>query len=133
MCNESFDASELVRIEHINSLSGNALSTFPHRSEQAIFGFRFEMLPDWLNAPDVMGQSDVDKLAEFNCETAPAAEIDSVLLVDAAANFECTLEQHMHAGDHVIFVGKIVASHINSKAKKRLYTTAPGHKLGPVS
>ncbi len=76
---------------------------------------------------------DVDKLAEFNCETAPAAEIDSVLLVDAAANFECTLEQHMHAGDHVIFVGKIVASHINSKAKKRLYTTAPGHKLGPVS
>jgi len=76
---------------------------------------------------------DVDKLAEFKCETAPAVEIDSVLLADAVANFECTLEQHMHAGDHVIFVGNIVAAHTNSEAKKRLYTTAPGHKLGPVS
>jgi len=76
---------------------------------------------------------DVDKLAEFACETAPAVEIDSILLADAVANFECTLEQHMHAGDHVIFVGNIVAAHTNTKTKKRLYTTAPGHKLGPVS
>ena len=76
---------------------------------------------------------DVDKLAEFNCETVPAAEIDSVLLADAVANFECTLEQHMHAGDHVIFVGNIVAAHKSTEPKKRLYTTAPGHKLGPVS
>ena len=76
---------------------------------------------------------DVDKLAEFNCETAPTAEIDSVLLVDAVANFECTLEQHMHAGDHVIFIGNIVAAHTNTETKKRLYTTAPGHKLGPAS
>jgi len=76
---------------------------------------------------------DVDKLAEFNCETAPATEIDSVLLLDAVANFECKLEQHMHAGDHVIFIGNIVAAHKNTETKKRLYTTAPGHKLGPVS
>jgi len=76
---------------------------------------------------------DVDKLAEFNCETAPATEIDSVLLVDAVANFECKLEQHMHAGDHVIFIGNIEAAHKNTETKKRLYTTAPGHKLGPVS
>lgn len=76
---------------------------------------------------------DTDKFAEFNCETAPATEIDSLLLVDAVANFECTLEQHMHAGDHIIFVGKIVAAHTNKERKKRLYTTAPGHKLGPAS
>lgn len=76
---------------------------------------------------------DIDKLAEFQCEIAPAAEIDSVLLADAVANFECTLEQHMHAGDHVIFVGNIVAAHINKETKKRLYSTAPGHKLGPVT
>lgn len=76
---------------------------------------------------------DVDKLAEFNCETAPATEIDSLLLADAVANFECKLEQHMHAGDHVIFIGNIVAAHTSTETKKRLYTTAPGHKLGPVS
>ena len=76
---------------------------------------------------------DTDKFAEFKCETAPAEEIDSLLLVDAVANFECTLEQHMPAGDHMIYVGQVVAAHINKEAKKRLYTTAPGHKLGPAS
>ena len=75
----------------------------------------------------------VDKFAEFDCNTAPAKEIDSVLLADAVANFECTLESQTEAGDHIIFVGKIVCSHVNTEACKRLYTIAPGHKLGSVS
>lgn len=76
---------------------------------------------------------DIDKFAEFECKTEPAKEIDSVLLTDAVANFECTLESQMVAGDHVIFVGTVVCSHINTESKKRLYTIGPGHKLGPVS
>ena len=75
---------------------------------------------------------DTDKFAEFKCETTPANEIDSVLLSDAVANFECTLDLHMPAGDHIIFVGEIVTAHINTESKKRLYTIAPGHKLGPA-
>ncbi|MHC4478119.1 MAG: flavin reductase family protein [Planctomycetota bacterium] len=74
----------------------------------------------------------VDKFAEFDCKTEPAKAIDSVLLTDAAANFECTLESEATAGDHIIFVGKVVASHINAELKKRLYSVAPGHKLGAV-
>jgi flavin reductase (DIM6/NTAB) family NADH-FMN oxidoreductase RutF len=74
----------------------------------------------------------IDKLAEFDCETAPAKEIDSLLLAEAVANFECTLESQIPAGDHFIFVGKIVCSHINTEPKKRLYTVAAGHKLGPA-
>jgi flavin reductase (DIM6/NTAB) family NADH-FMN oxidoreductase RutF len=76
---------------------------------------------------------DIDKFAEFKCDTEPAKEIDSVLLNDAVANFECTLESQMVAGDHVIFVGKVVASHTNTEPKKRLYTVGPGHKLGSFS
>jgi len=76
---------------------------------------------------------DTDKFAQFDCKTLPAKKIDSVLLADAVANFECTLEAQISAGDHIIFVGKVVASHINTKPKKRLYTVGPGHKLGPVS
>ena len=76
---------------------------------------------------------DTDKFAEFGCKTLPAKKIDSVLLADAVANFECKLESQMSVGDHIIFVGKIVASHINTKQKKRLYTVASGHKLGSVS
>jgi flavin reductase (DIM6/NTAB) family NADH-FMN oxidoreductase RutF len=76
---------------------------------------------------------DIDKFAEFECGTEPAGEIDSVLLSDAVANFECILESQMVAGDHMIFVGKVVASHTNTEPTKRLYTVGPGHKLGLVS
>ncbi len=82
---------------------------------------------------------DVDKFAEFDaqhgqahCKTEPAKAIDSVLLSDAVANFECTLESEAEAGDHIIFVGKIIASHTSTEPKKRLYVVGPGHKLGAV-
>ena len=76
---------------------------------------------------------DTDKFAEFDCETEPAKEIDSVLLTDAVANFECTLESQVPAGDHIVLIGKIVRSHMNTEPKKRLYTIGPGHKLGEAS
>jgi flavin reductase (DIM6/NTAB) family NADH-FMN oxidoreductase RutF len=74
-----------------------------------------------------------DKFAESDCKTEPAEQIDSLLLSDAVANFECMLDSQMPAGDHIIYIGKIVCSHINTEPKKRLYTIAPGHKLGEAS
>ena len=56
---------------------------------------------------------DEDKLTAFGAKTQPAAKIDSVLLSDAAANFECVLESELETGDHVIFVGRVVAAHVN--------------------
>jgi flavin reductase (DIM6/NTAB) family NADH-FMN oxidoreductase RutF len=76
---------------------------------------------------------DIDKFAEFDCKNEPAEMIDSVLLSEAVANFECTLESETEAGDHIIFVGRVVCSHKNTDPKKRLYTVGPGHKLGLVS
>jgi flavin reductase (DIM6/NTAB) family NADH-FMN oxidoreductase RutF len=76
---------------------------------------------------------DTDKLAEFTCKTAPAKKIDSVLLTDAVANFECRLVKQIPTGDHITFVGEIVCSHVNPKRKKRLYSLGSGHKLGAVS
>jgi len=76
---------------------------------------------------------DTNKFAEFDCPTEPAKEIDSMLLSDAVANFECTLESQMPAGDHIVFIGRIVCSHVNTEPKQRLYTVGPGHKLGPAS
>ncbi len=73
-----------------------------------------------------------DKFAEFNCAIEPATQIDSLLLTDAVANFECTLQSQIPTGDHITFIGEIVCSHINTEPKKRLYTVGPGHKLGPA-
>jgi flavin reductase (DIM6/NTAB) family NADH-FMN oxidoreductase RutF len=75
---------------------------------------------------------DTDKFAESGCRTEPARQIDSVLLTDAVANFECVEEARMQAGDHIIYLGRVVAAHVNTEPKKRLYTVAPGHKLGPA-
>ncbi len=75
---------------------------------------------------------DTDKFAESNCRTQPATQIDSVLLRDAVANFECMEESRVQAGDHIIYIGKVVAAHVNTEPRQRLYTLAPGHKLGPA-
>jgi flavin reductase (DIM6/NTAB) family NADH-FMN oxidoreductase RutF len=75
---------------------------------------------------------DTDKFAESGCRTEPARQIDSVLLTDAVANFECVEEARMQAGDHIIYLGRVVAAHVNTEPQKRLYTVAPGHKLGPA-
>jgi len=76
---------------------------------------------------------EVDKLAEMPVRTEPAKKIDSVLLSDAVANFECVLESQTEAGDHIVFIGRVVAAHVNTEPKQRLYTIGPGHKLGAVT
>ena len=77
--------------------------------------------------------SDTDKLKEYGTETDPAVKIDSVILQDAVANFECVLEGELATGDHVIFAGRVVASHVNTEQTGRLYTIGPGWKMGGVS
>ena len=62
---------------------------------------------------------DTDKFAEFDCKISAAKAIDSVLLADAVANFECELESQTPAGDHIIFVGRVVFSHVKNQPKKR--------------
>jgi flavin reductase (DIM6/NTAB) family NADH-FMN oxidoreductase RutF len=76
---------------------------------------------------------DVDKFAEMPLATEEAKKIDSVLLNDAVANFECELQWEKEAGDHTIFVGRVVCSHVNTAETKRLYSVGPDHKLGGVS
>ena len=75
---------------------------------------------------------DTDKFAQINCKTAHAKKIDSVLLTDAVANFECRLVKQIPTGDHITFIGQIVTAHVNTKKKKRLYSLGTGHKLGEV-
>ena len=76
---------------------------------------------------------DTNKISESKTNVSEAAVIDSVILDDAAANFECELVDQMVTGDHVIFVGKVVAAHANTEKKGRLYTVAPGWKMGAVT
>lgn len=76
---------------------------------------------------------EMDKLAAKGTPTQPAAKIDCVLLADAVANFECELESELATGDHVIFVGRIVACHVNENSGLcRLYSRGEKYGLGGV-
>jgi flavin reductase (DIM6/NTAB) family NADH-FMN oxidoreductase RutF len=73
---------------------------------------------------------DVDKFGQRRTKLVKAKKIDSVLMADAVANFECVLEGEMTAGDHIIFVGRVVASWVNTKTCRRLYTVKAGRVFG---
>jgi flavin reductase (DIM6/NTAB) family NADH-FMN oxidoreductase RutF len=75
---------------------------------------------------------DTDKLNMSGIKTVPAVKINSLLLEDAAANFECRLIGEFPSGDHVIFVGEVIASHINHDAPGRLYTVGTGYRMAGV-
>ncbi|HVP10842.1 MAG TPA: flavin reductase family protein [Phycisphaerae bacterium] len=77
---------------------------------------------------------DTDKLATAKTKTQPATAIDSVLLSDAVANFECELKGEMEAGDHIILVGEVVVAHMNkSTTVRRLYALGDEQMGGVVA
>lgn len=101
------------------------------RSGQFVLSYpSLEMAHDALYHGTHSGR-DIDKLAQCNTRIEPAEMIDSVLLSDAAANLECELAGELESGDHVIFLGRVVASHVNvDPGVQWLYAIGPGYKLG---
>ncbi len=77
---------------------------------------------------------DTDKLVECPIRTQPAHAVDGVIARDALANFECTLEQEIASGDHVILLGTVAAAHVNEdESLVRLFNLGPGYRLGSVA
>ena len=75
---------------------------------------------------------DTEKLKAHPCALQQASVVDCVLLADAVANFECRLRSELETGDHIVFVGEVVASHVNTEPKQRLYTVGPGYMMSGV-
>ncbi|MDK1032197.1 MAG: flavin reductase family protein [Planctomycetia bacterium] len=69
---------------------------------------------------------DTDKFAESGFEPVPATKVKPPLIKGACANFECKLTASLETGDHTIFVGEVVAAHVEPDAPGRLYTLSPG-------
>jgi len=76
---------------------------------------------------------DVDKFAEAGTAVSPATDVRTVLLDEAVANFECKLVDQTETGDHIVLFGRVLAAHRNPDRTERLYTVAPGFKLGGVA
>ncbi len=61
--------------------------------------------------------NEVDKFADSGLETEKAKIVSVPLIKNATVNFECKLDKEAEAGDHIIFIGEVVACHINNDKK----------------
>jgi flavin reductase (DIM6/NTAB) family NADH-FMN oxidoreductase RutF len=59
----------------------------------------------------------VDKFKIAKLKTLPAKYIKPPLLADATINLECKVEQEIDTGDHIIFIGKVLAAYVDEKRR----------------
>ena len=115
-------------------LTRHSLQALRHAREFVVCFPSAEMADDTLHFGTVSGR-DEDKLATRGTKTQRATKIDCVVLSDAVANFECVLESELVTGDHAIFVGRVVATHMHEDPTvRRLYNLGEADLQGlPVS
>jgi flavin reductase (DIM6/NTAB) family NADH-FMN oxidoreductase RutF len=63
---------------------------------------------------------DGSKIAPSGLQLAPATSVQVPLLADAVYNLECVLHTEVVTGDHVLFVGEVIAAHLSDDAGLRL-------------
>ena len=67
-----------------------------------------------------------DKFAERELTALPATFVKAPLVGECLANLECKVTGKMTTGDHTIFIGQIVAVHINNPDGKPLCSIGQG-------
>lgn len=76
---------------------------------------------------------EVDKVAllkEFGAALYKAEKIDAYMVEGAVLNAECKVLYHKDEGDHVLFVGRVVAGGVNNDKKPLLYSGGRYFKVG---
>jgi flavin reductase (DIM6/NTAB) family NADH-FMN oxidoreductase RutF len=59
----------------------------------------------------------VDKFKKTKIETLPSRYLKSPLIKEATINLECKLKKEVDSGDHIIFIGEVLAAYINPNKK----------------
>jgi flavin reductase (DIM6/NTAB) family NADH-FMN oxidoreductase RutF len=71
-----------------------------------------------LEVTDHCGQvsgREVDKFAEFGLTPEPASEVKAPLIAECHVNMECRVRQKLELGAHHVFLGEVVAVHVNEE------------------
>jgi flavin reductase (DIM6/NTAB) family NADH-FMN oxidoreductase RutF len=80
-------------------------------SKEFVVAIANESLRDAVLVSGTNSGIDCDKIERLNLETQPASLVKPPLVSQATYNFECELLNEMDAGDHILFLGKVVAAH----------------------
>jgi len=70
---------------------------------------------DIINFTGSCSGRDTDKFKEANIKTEKSKIVKCPLIADATINFECKLINQCESGDHTIFVGEILETHMDKK------------------
>nr|AGS53983.1 conserved hypothetical protein [uncultured bacterium contig00088] len=62
----------------------------------------------------VSGRNGLDKFAEFGLTPLPASVIDVPIIAECPVNLECRMLSVTEVGDHDLFLGEVVAMHVDS-------------------
>jgi flavin reductase (DIM6/NTAB) family NADH-FMN oxidoreductase RutF len=74
---------------------------------------------------------DIDKVKQIGLKTVPAKKIKPPILAGCPACFECKVKGAFETGDHTIFSGEVVASHVDEdESVIRIYNWAG--QFGPA-
>jgi flavin reductase (DIM6/NTAB) family NADH-FMN oxidoreductase RutF len=87
------------------------------QSQEFVIAVPNKQLESELNLFGSVHGDEVDKFKETGIETEKAEFLKSPLLKGATINFECRLEREVEAGDHIIFIGRILASYADNEKK----------------
>jgi len=64
---------------------------------------------------------DVDKFKAAGLTPAPAKIVKAPIIKECVGHLECKLRQKIPAGDHVMFIGEVVAAYADEKAFKETF------------
>jgi flavin reductase (DIM6/NTAB) family NADH-FMN oxidoreductase RutF len=73
---------------------------------------------DLLKATDLCGTKsgrDTDKFAEARLTPVKGSKVKAPLIVECPVNLECEVKNVLDLGSHCLFVGEIVATHVDSE------------------
>ena len=74
---------------------------------------------------------DTDKFGATRLTPLPAERVKPPLIAECLAAFECSLVGEVSTGDHTLFVGEVLKSHVSDKTQRRLFSLGNG-MLGGV-
>ena len=75
---------------------------------------------------------EIDKFAAYRIKTLPSTEIETPVLKDAYAAYECRIVKRHRTGDHDLFIGEVLAVHYKEKAFDKKTRVPSLSKLTPA-
>ncbi len=92
-----------------------------HHTRRFVFAWAGEGQGDLVAQTGSTSGRDIDKFTAFSVPAVASRVIGVPLLAGAASNLECRLVHEYPSGDHAIFVGEIVATHVTEPPVRRLF------------